>query len=336
MRPAKTCAAALAGVALIGGCSSQPSEPTETDTAGDASGLDSSPLQAFYASLYGEAPSPAEQAAEEWATMTRQAELVAECMTAQGFSYEPWFPGMELGPEGLGPEGEDDFRQLEPMERAQQWGYGGFTRAFEEPENPEAYEDPNRAAVEQQSESEQAAYWAALTGGDGDEGCELRASSEVNTLTPRQALADALHTDPRFGELQQAINDIDTAHADSPEVVSANRLWSDCMATAGFDHAAPWEAEVHFMDLLVEDEELTEADADAEAIDAQRSDLAAEEIATAVADQRCRDETEYDETTERVRWHLEREVLDRYADDVAALLALVEQAPEPIIPGRPE
>lgn len=306
----------------MGACSGL-GEQAETNAGGEAPRLDTSPLLEFYASLYGEEPSPAEQAAHEWATMTREAELVAECMTAQGFSYEPWFPGMGLGAEGGADANDDDYWTLEPMERARQWGYGSFTRTFEPPENPEAYEDPNRAAIEQRSESEQAAYWAALTGDDGHEGCELRASKEVNTPTPRQALAGTLDTDPRFSELRQAINDVDTLHAESPEVAAADRLWSDCMAAAGFDYATPWAAELHFMDLLVETTE-GGAGGGGGAIDAARSELATEEIATAVADQTCRDETDYDTTTEQIRWRLEQEVLDRYADDVTALLALVE------------
>ncbi len=149
-------------MAMIASCTARTT--IEIDD-GDMVHLDSSPINGFYADVFGRVEmDEAEAKAARRADMVREAELVAECMTAQGFEHVPWFPGMNAVADDAEDGGLADLAAMDPMERAEQWGYGVFSGPDAVPANPEAFVDPNQTAVELLSEAEQEAYWAALLG----------------------------------------------------------------------------------------------------------------------------------------------------------------------------
>lgn len=313
----------VAGIVLLAACSS---EPTIEIDEGSMQRLDSSPLDEFYTSVYGQVQmSESEEAAQQRTRQMREADLTAECMAAQGFTdYIPWFPGMSLSP--AVPEDTDS---LDPMEQARQWGYGVFTRTdLSSADDPAAYIDPNQAVMEQMSEDERAAFLKALVEGDGSgpdengkldqaDGCLNWANEEVNKVDPQWERAAAAFSDPRFAELDRAIQDIPVAIAESTSLAAANQTWSDCMADAGYDHDSPEWAEAYFSDLGSEIESRVSDEA---------QNAASEEIATAVADQQCRADSDYDQTVQQITWNIEKQVLDRYADDITALSDNIAQS----------
>lgn len=241
-------------------------------------------------------------------------------MAGQGFDYVPWFPGISSVASA-----EPEEANLDPIERAQQWGYGYFTRAAEPTPDPSWYDDPNEASMLRMSPSEREAYLSALAGPRTADspvvpglpgGCQGWAAAEINEITPQQVIADEIYSDPRFTELQAAIASIASGIAASPAYAALNKAWSACMGAADLDYASPDEAEARFSARF--QEEALPRPAEQEA-------LAQEEISTAVADQRCRRETGYAEAYEQATWNLEQQVLDRYREDVTALTSLVAQ-----------
>lgn len=306
--------------ALLAACSSGPSVELGE---GSMERLDSSPLSEFYTSVYGEVTlTQDEEAAQQRSRQLREADLTAECMAAQGFSdYVPWFPGM-----GLTATTPEEDPSLDPLERATQWGYGVFTSTAPIVENPDAYIDPNQAVMQQMSDAERSAFWRTLVEGDGSgpdangrldqaDGCVPWASEEVNEIDPRWERGASAFSDPRFAELDRAIQDISTTVAESTALADANRAWSDCMGQDGYDYASPEAAEAHFTILGGEIESRTSDEAKA---------VAADEIATAVSDQQCRSDTNYDETVQQITWNAEQQILDLYADDITALLGAIQ------------
>lgn len=87
-------------------------------------------------------------------------ELVAACMTEQGFDYEPFvYP---MGPSSS-PAGDLDYSS---RAWAEKYGYGISTFDYAESSTTEsAFVDPNQARVDAMSDGEREAYYAALWGG---------------------------------------------------------------------------------------------------------------------------------------------------------------------------
>lgn len=311
-------ALSLLVVLVLAGCSASPRDGAVQRERGPVADLESSPLVEFEAAIYGPlglAQEDAQAAAQ--ARRLREAELVAECMHAQGFEHIPWYPGM----------GSDEVSVAEasasPMESAQQWGYRVFTI---EPVagTPAGFVDPNLEVVATMSAAEEAAYYAALMGWSGAEagsltqsdGCEPWAAQELNVVTPETELVNALLSDPRYTELMDAIDLIPVTVAQSSEMGEVNASWSECMAEAGYDYDRPEDAEYHFETLGTQITDRTSP---------QAREAKSEEIATAVADQQCRIDTGYDDNLQQLTWQTEDRVLKTYREDADALQAAIEQ-----------
>ena len=159
--------------------------------------------------------------------------LVATCMKKQGFDYWPVDPSTVLVGQGkFAVTGltEDDFRK--------QYGYGITTTYDISPAKGTAAEvNPNAKIRDALSPADQPAYEKALNGGSkegsfsdavlqGDfgklAGCNKSAAAEVF------GGVDALNV------VQTVIDEVDKRVTADPQMVRAERQWTECLIAAGF------------------------------------------------------------------------------------------------------
>jgi hypothetical protein len=214
-------------------------------------------------------------------------------------------------------------------EYAAEHGYGMST-SFDPAAEGETDEwvDPNADYVAGMSETEQAAYYAALFGeqamsAEGGEvpqgdwttqGCQGKAQHEV--YEQGQAWAD-----PEFESLQEEMTALYERAASDPKVAEADAAWSECMADAGYpDLAKPEDALTALSDefgtlMSGTTEEAPEPDPAAVA------EFKEKEIATAVADARCKESTGHDKKAKEVQFALEQEFVDQHEAELEAWAA---------------
>lgn len=234
--------AAVVAVAACGGGSS----PTEGDDASEETEEESTSVAAFF----GFDPNDPDAAAANSARLSmRQQELVATCMTNQGFEYVPAVVPID---------GQDFVFDEEEYARERGFGIststwltdGGSTSAdgvtVEFGSAPDQWEDPNQAIVEALSESEREAYNNTLYGeiselefssdlsdsesGPTDEdlwggGCMGEAAKEVYGMA-----------DEAFRELESLFDELQQRVESDPRVVEASEGWTACMADRGYDY----------------------------------------------------------------------------------------------------
>lgn len=123
---------------------------------------------------------------------------------------------------------------------------------------------------------------------------------------------------PAYAELVNAVSGIDDSQTYLDAAAVAERSWSDCMASAGYRYATPSQAADYFY--AIRD---GYRDGDTENLD--HTELVDLEIATAVADQECQQETGYEAVMQQARWNAEAQVMQEYSADVDALLAALDQ-----------
>jgi len=211
-------------VLLLAGCAG-PTGGTKLDA-------EKSPLSEYYDAIYGN------QDEDAWADQQNQVEeLVAACMTDEGFEYIPVDQSQYSFTDEDGPEwGTREFVELN--------GYGmQQSEADIEKMNDDAeeYVDPNQDYVMTLSESEQAAFYEVLYGApqyeeEGEEpveyeydwttaGCYGAAQHEVQGEQPY----DNDKYKSLFKDLEGMYEDLQK----TPEVKKADADWADCMADEG-------------------------------------------------------------------------------------------------------
>ncbi len=264
----------------------------------------------------------------EWDARDAAAEeqdLAAACMKALGFEYTPW---VETGP--IAVPDVDAMPPTGTLEYAQQYGYGASTY-FDMPgttTSPQGAVDPNEAYVGAMSESEQQAYAEALWGpptaaGTPTEGggCMGDARREVD------ARGGDPRADPTWKQLLPEVSAMWNRINADPRVAELDAAWSDCMAEAGHDYATPDEASGA---LSAEWEALQSANMDAGVVRVPQADKRAQqerEIAVAVADQTCRDETGYDDSRTRIQYEYEQEFVTAHHDELESWAAQYGDGP---------
>lgn len=316
-------AAAGCGLLLLAGCSSE----RAADAAAPA-GEEVGPLGEFYEQLYA---SPSQ---EEMDAQTREREaLVATCMQEQGFEYIPMDPATD-GSYAV-EEGEDaPVVDWDSEEYAATEGYGVFTYDEEDQqvEEPvEEYVDPNEDYLATMSESETTAYYEALHGPqvEFDEdapaeevqydwttaGCYGAADHEV--------MGEQAYDDPAFASLMEEMEGLYEDTAADPAMVALDAEWAACMADAGFTGFTrqPEAAE----SIYEEQNSLYESGGtEGEYVEpdpAVLAELEEQELETAVADARCREEVDYRATEQEIRFALEQDFVDTHEAELEALVA---------------
>ena len=327
--------AIAAGLALAlsacsgGGGSSKAGEPQGEDPTSDYT---PGPLEKMWTEAYGEF-NPDQANAQQ----ARMEQLVAECMSEQGWEYTPvdssqMDPGISYPNESADP----DEPQWGTEEYAKLRGYGITTwdtdsgSATSEPmpepiDEPSAPTDPNQVYVESLSETAQKEYWEALNGPQPTEeemtsgeweydpenaGCYGEASAEVYS-------AANIWEDEKYKGLVDEMNLIYTQIENDPKITEAKAAWSACMADAGHPGLADTNAaqEQLYTALNAYWEKGEEPPADVLAALRER------EIALATADFQCAKKADVNKVQVEVQHRVEQEFIDKHKAELEELMA---------------
>lgn len=334
MKRAALPALAIASALLLAGCSgggdAKQSEPEE------------GPLAKYMAPLYdGE-----EYTQEKMDADNKKIEdLVAKCMTKEGFEYTP---NLQNGGTVFSSEEEEDGPEWGSVEFAEKYGYGfidspGMEEMPDEGEMEEMV-DPNQEYIESLSESEAEAYNETLYGPQPteEEWAEMEESGNYD-YEQSGCYADAqkavqgksmqAYEDPEFADLfaaqQEFYTDIygdgSDMNAVSPndDIAKLDRQWADCMADAGFDgftspNSASNVISEEYNALQMPDGE------DGEWVELSKEDqkkFQKREIEVAVADATCKKQLKYEDAVMKITFALEQKFVDEHKSELDALLA---------------
>src|SRR5665647_1000106 len=167
------------------------------------------------------------------AATTRIQEIIAACMTEQGFEFFPVRPTFIDGQEQEDYLAEQLGVRPGTLEYAQRYGYGLSTHAYREMPEPSAPPNPNEQVLEAMSDAERQAWGSAMFGesqADDDlasQGCWGRASYEVYEAPP-----EGLDLEP-FAPLQAEIDTMFGSLQNHPRQLDLDSRWMACMAEAG-------------------------------------------------------------------------------------------------------
>lgn len=293
------------------------------------------PLDAYFSALWDQEEWTQERYDEE---NLRREELIAQCMTKEGFEY---VPNTNNGGTVMY---EDDYDgpAWDSLEFAERYGYGvvdwpGREDVVEDDSSYEEYVDPNQGYIDSLSESEQQAYFETLYGVpqeyeeplEGEEevyeydweenGCWGWAENELNAGSVTNAWED-----PEFEDLFAALEEMWTASQEAPDIVAANQEWVTCMDEAGFPGFVRQEDAMNSMyerqnqiyeDASTDGEEWVEPDR------ALFDALQEEEIALATADWKCKDKVNYNERLRKADFQAQQDFVDTHRAQLDALVA---------------
>ena len=305
-----------------------------------------SPLSKYLAVLYSGGLSPdatPEEQQQYWNEQNRKIEeLVAQCMTEQGFEYVPNNPVVDT------PVPIDDSENMwRPDDRdwVEKYGYGAVNNPWQEEGNgpqpmpePTMPVDPNQQYVENLTEAEQQAFYEALYGkpieprpGEDDvqydwrnQGCYGAAQHEVNGDNPwdlqeNKAIIEAINT---FYETVQ----------NNPEFAKLDADWAACMTEAGFGgFAKQYDAQDSIYQLINkywEGVPQTDGEMDPNlgtVKDPEFAKIADQEIPLALADLTCREKTDYRQQQLRIQFTAEEQFIADHKEELDAMKARAEQ-----------
>jgi len=152
------------------------------------------------------------------------------------------------------------------------------------------------------------------------------------------AVERAANAGAQLGDLQRAMDSMPADIRLDPRIDEALASWAACMTTAGYPGLRQFlDAENLVIDIVNDfttanyskvDLSLgeTEFDAIKASIPGELADVQAEEIAIAVADATCREESGYIETRRDVENEYEQAIVDTYRDDLEAWVAVAQAA----------
>jgi hypothetical protein len=293
---------------------------------GDKLDANKTPLTEYYEAMYG-----GYDEKEQIAKQKESEELVAVCMSKEGFEYTPVDQSqyMQFSEEDM----ED--RNTEKWVAAN--GYG-MTLSPEEQEKQneqsEQFVDPNQPYVEALSPGEQTAYYevlygpgpteeemAAMEDGEGGfeynwetAGCQGAAQHEING-------EDVTQSD-KYKPLMDELNTVWEKVQKDPKITKLDAGWSACMADAGFSDLKKKEDAMTLVNEASNAyyETLTDAPDDA-----KLAELRENEIAVALADFKCGEKLDYQDTMLAVQFDVERQFIDDHKSELDAMIADVEQ-----------
>lgn len=334
-------AVALAALALTG-CTGGDGTPSADDWK-------NSPLNKYLASTWGGDLSEEEQQRRSNEQQMQVEELVAKCMTEQGFEYQPVDYSSMTSYGFNGDEWKPDSREW-----VSQWGYGaidwpGKEEMEAQPPSEEEWVDPNQDYVASLSESEQAAYQEALYGPQPTEdqlnedgsyeydwenaGCQGTAQHEVYG-------SQSLWENEEFADLTEAMQKMYQDVENDPRNVELDEAWASCMADAGFTgFSKQWDAQQSIYDEQNKfwengpqwdesksDEENQQVFEDYQKqIDKEMEPLKEKEIELALADLDCREKTDYRGAKMKIQFEIEQRFVDDHKTELEAFKAAAEQ-----------
>lgn len=321
-------AVGLAAVLLTGACSD---EQGSTEAAGPDLSPAESPLAIYLGSVWGGDE-------DEFVTKLIAVEdRIAQCMAEQGFEYTA------LDKESLTARSTSVGRSFEDR-NTQEWV---ATNGYGLPTGEEgAGTDPNAAYIETLSQASKAQYETALYGGwDLPEGLTVEEQMDwippwedrgCNGAAQHEVLAQFPEADPQFTDLMQAREELWARTYEDPAVAAADARWADCMADAGYpgfttpDDAASsiadarssaWNDAQSTLQNDVPYDEENPSYAEVTIDPAAQADLRELELATAMADFTCRQDTGYDDAVLKVQFELEEQFIEDHKSELDALIA---------------
>jgi len=313
----------LAPVALVLGvgltlsaCSAIGGGTTELDP-------EKSPLSEYMSAFYGE------QDEEFYAAQAEETEeLVAECMSEDGWEYIPVDQTQYSG-------SDFDWEERNTEKWIAVYGYGVNLTQEENEElygSPEEFVDPNQDYVSSLSESENVAYYEALYGKppaeeelneDGsyeynweDGGCYGYAQHEV---TGEQA-----YDQDQFKPIFEAMGALYEDQSKDPRMKEVETAWASCMADAGFtEFKLKQEAAQSIYD---QQNEYWEENPESMGPDEdQIAEWREGEIDVALADFKCGEKVDYTQKQLAVQFELEKEFIKEHKAELDELVAFQEK-----------
>jgi len=286
-----------------------------------------SPLSAYLSSIWGGDLSTEEQEARYTEQQKKSEELVAQCMSEEGFDYTPNIQSVSFS------SGNDIEWKPDDRDWVTQYGYGmvNYPGRDEPPTDQQEYVDPNQDYVSSLSESEQTAFYEALYGPSPTEEELNEDGSYEYDWTKAGCQGWAQHEsganpmmDEEFESINDAINDFYTKMAEDPGFAKIDADWASCMADAGHSgFAKQADAQTSISDKLNEYYNGQTAYVED---DPKLAALGEEEVALAIADLDCREKTNYRDEYEKVQFALEEQFIADNKADLDALKAAAEQA----------
>lgn len=312
---------ALAAVLTLSACSAPNAQPPADEQ---------SPLSAYLAAIYGGGMDEEQQQQRFIEDDKKRQDIVAQCMTEQGFDYQPVIPTSAV-PLSSGAEWKPDDREW-----VAQWGYGiSHFPGADDPAAQDAFVDPNTDYVASLSESEQSAYYEALYGVTPDDsqltagepleydwttaGCTGRAGHEVSGDDPLQG--------EEFQPLMEALQAFWTDTAGYPGMSEINADWAACMDAAG--HPG-FTAQADASASISEASNAAWTGPDGATVstvdEATLAQLSKTEIETALADLDCRTEVDYAARMRSAQGEAEKTFIDDHRAELDAAKAAAAQA----------
>ena len=305
--PAALCGAlTLLGVGACGTDESpRPAAPTEDARTPAPLG----PLELYLGDVVG-GRTQGEVAAE----LAEREEAVAACMAEQGFEYVP----VVMVP-GSFEASDDPLRGT--REFAEAYGYGVWRGPEIEPGQYTYMLDDgaNRAYRESLSPEAGAAYDVALMGQPTDLGGGTVSydGTGCQDVLSQHGSAEAEYLRGVRDEISDFLESLWAG--DDPRLAEIDAAWASCMRDAGYDDDSPRAAEQRVID------EITAAYGSASAPSpGQVDERAAAERRLALADQDCRDATDWTARRRAAEHQLQQEYVDAHRTDLDALVAATE------------
>lgn len=287
-----------------------------------------SPLSTYLSSVWGGDLSEEEQLAQFEKQNAEREELIAQCMTEEGFEYIPNTGNSSIS------FGTDQEWKPDDREWVAQYGYGNVNWPGRDEMNEapaEEYTDPNQDYVESLSESEMTAYYEALYGPTpsedelGDDGsyewnwetagCSGVAQHEVDGDNPMMS--------GEHQPIMDAINDFYMTVAESPELAAIDAAWAACMDEADY----PGFTKQQDASSSISDEMNAYYENQTEWVedDPELAKIGEREIDLALADLDCREKTDYRSQSRKVTDALEEQFIADHKTELEALKAAAEQ-----------
>ena len=301
----------IVAAVMLAGCGTGGDETKLTET--------DSPLSAFLAPLGGLAlDATAEQTQEFYAEQERQRQnLIAACMAEQGFDYFPAGGDVVV-------ISSRDIERPDDRGWVEKYGYGIVNSPWQDAAptanpGPSEQVDPNSEYVESLTEAEQQAYSRALLGEPRDSeeewdwrdhGCVGWSLHEVQGANPWEQAENK--------QIIEAIRTFYVTMPDDPAFTELHADWADCMAEAGHGgFTRQSDAEASIRDLI--DEQNPEATPDL-------VKSADQEVALALVDLGCREQTDYRQRHLKTQFDLENQFIADHSEELDALKARAEQS----------
>lgn len=315
MRPSAPASATAVVVALLlaacGGASGQD----------DAADRDRGPVTAYVTRLLATV-----RDAEGIERQHRETEeAIARCMAELGFEYVPEEPRTRPG------KADQQYLDMESVEFAEEFGYGLTTNEELYGIPVEGWTDPNAEQVAAMSEAEAQAWDDALWGPPHDEEAEPEDGWQMSGCTGRawqEADDDSPLTDETLTAALDEYAEAEAALVHDPALQGAVGRWAECMADEGHDvedlpDARAIVDELWYALPVVDETDPTSTTTRREA-EAAKAELKDTEIAVAVADATCREESGYAAARAARLRAAEERVWATYGDRLEQLSAEVE------------